>query len=1096
MTPAQDGTAKFADQAADTTHGELSSLAVGSLSETRDEIHVDQLTSAFGPSNNHAAVSNVTLWKLQLSRMIAQSSNSTCQELSLDFDSYHHLFIVIHLLSNSHLKIHPFDDHEVDLVGIVDMIFTFLSRRVLLALFQSRFPSIKAAWEKLLIGATCCKNNEAFRVLITAGMENDWLHETVRGHEHLYYAIRSNCADLVDSLLARGCRADSSCAPPYGSTLVQRTSAIMAALENSDLDHARLLIQNCHINRQFEFPPWRNTPTNFVIFIVNFDSNKLCHRHCLDYFLEQGADVDYTLDLHDSNVVQWFNTRYYWYLQNARKLMEGWSFSILDYVYYFHRPVFSKLAAFSKSSSFCSRAKALWYLEQGVHVLRECLQGDLAFARPWTEFVGGSGDSDDVPEENKGCLEALLAEQFLLGMYTPDRNVCYETVQDLLEAGADLKALSKMEELASDMLYATALMASGDGPEKEQGLHLLQMLLDHGFQVQADALSKAFDDDAFIVIPGQEDALSNALDHRGFQIQADGLSAAIEAHGLAILELLAGYCTDIKTYGTNTLALAISRDNFEATNLLLDRGVDPGSTFDRRSGVNILMGDTIFAVAALTSSLAMMKYVLQRGSSPRICKHDENPFEVLVKFLCFVETDQDLFAKVQYIVEECVMITDPPCPSAFLLELCLQDNSVPEDRRRAFQYLLNKGAKLRPGSPLAEWIASGGGHHLVREMLDAGADPDAFSFETLPGMDRVIPINFDRRTPLQAASEIGDYDLVCLLLKRGADVNRPALGEYRHTALQAICAWDPMRPEERTRKDKIIELLLAKGADVNASSFFGRTALIYAAQLGDLSTAFILLKHGAKINVISRDPYQWPREIQQTALDVAAQQGRLDMVGLLLNANARSASAYTDGKDYDGAIQHARAKGHFVIAELICEHSNTRKRWDVAHGQMVGTRAPPGQPHSLALRTHLGAVSSPHIEARYMPSQNIQDVPILDQASALCATLDEFMAEGSTSASKAKGKEATDLSGTPVIEEVEDESLPADTEWENPSEERRGGTADMALNTGRASPGPGEWLHQRRDQNWIEDEQQNVDAVVSSSLVTDVFMGFSEFSSP
>lgn len=1034
--------------------------------------------------------------------MIAQTSTSTCQELSLDFDSHHHLFIVIYLLSNSHLqiKLHSLDEYEVGLEEIVEMIFTFVSRRVLLALFQSRLPSIKAAWEKLLIGAGYSKNQEAFRVLITAGMENDWLDETTRGHEHLYNAVRSNCADLVEALLARGCRADSSCAPRYASLLVQCASAITEALRNSDLDCARLLIQNCDVNREFVFPIWGNTPTNFVVFIANFDGNQSCHRHCLDYFLEQGADVDYEFDFlrwEGVEGIEGFTTEHYWRLRNAAKLADGWSFSILDYVYYFHRPIFPKLAMFSKSSSLFHRAKALFCLEQGVNVLQEYLQENLTFARPWQQFAGGAGKSCDVPEERNDCLEALLAEQFLLGMYRPDRNICYETVQALLAVGVDLKTLSTRKGLAPDMLYATAcLIASGEGPHKDQGLHLLQLLLDHGFQIQTAALSNALQDSAFQFRDGQEDALSNALEHRGFQVQVCGLSATVKAHALACLELLAGYCTDITKYGANTLALAISLENSEVTKSLLDRGVDPNSTIDDRSDITaLMMGDTIFSVAALDSSLAMMKYLLQRGSSIRIYRDDENPFEFLVSLLEIRTIPPDLFAKVQYIIEEYVTITDPSCPSAFLLELCIGNSSIQPERRSVFEYLLNRGAKLRPGSPLAEWIAAGGGHQLVREMLDAGADPDAFSFEIPPGINRLRVEPLSRQTPLQAAAGIGDHALVCMLLECGADVNRPALGQYSYTALQAICRWDPARPEERTRKHKIIELLLAKGADVNGSNFRGRTALICAAELGDVSTGFTLLKHGAKINVISIDRYYSVGDGRQTALDIAAQRGRLDMVGLLLNADARSASAYTDGKDYDGAIQHARAEGHFVIAEMICEHMKNRKTWDVPHGQVVETRIPPRQPHSLALRTHLGAISSPKVERRVTPSENIQGVPVPDEANGLCSVLDDSMDEGSTSASKARGKEAIDLSGTRVIEEIEDESPLADTGREEPSGKRNGGAANLALDTGRASPGPGERLHQRREQVWVEDEQQKVDSLAQGSLVTDVFMGYSELSS-
>lgn len=462
------------------------------------------------------------------------------------------------------------------------------------------------------------------------------------------------------------------------------------------------------------------------------------------------------------------------------------------------------------------------------------------------------------------------------------------------------------------------------------------------------------------------------------------------------------------------------------------------------------------------------------------------------------EDDVDVFVKVMYIVEEYIPITEPSCLSSYLLEVCLYAGNTPHERWSIFEYLLKKGAKLRPGSPLAEWIGSGGRHQLVREMLDSGAEPNAYSFETAraSGLKR-----FQSQTPLQAAAAIGDYTLVCLLLERGADVNKPALGREGRTALQAICTWDPIRSEERIRKDKIIKLFLENGADVNAANSSGHTALIYAAQLGDLSTAFALLKHGAKLDAISTHVYGPDNEIRQTALDAAASQGRLDMVGFLLNANALSWTSCSDGGDYDGAIEWARKGGNFAISELICKYSADRKKWDVPHGQEADTRAPPEHtPESLSVRTKSGTASWPRAEMQATPSESLH-VTVLDQTTGLSYAFDEGMAESSTTSSTAinggiSGAKPTGVSSTRVVEEIEDVRPPADTGREQPSGEKSDETATQAFGSCNASSGPVGWLYQPGEQNWVEDEQQNVDPLqVSSSLGTDVFMGFSEYSS-
>lgn len=94
------------------------------------------------------------------------------------------------------------------------------------------------------------------------------------------------------------------------------------------------------------------------------------------------------------------------------------------------------------------------------------------------------------------------------------------------------------------------------------------------------------------------------------------------------------------------------------------------------------------------------------------------------------------------------------------------------------------------------------------------------------------------------------------------------------------------------------------------------------------------------------------------------------------------------------------------------------------------------------------------------------------------------------------GTEATDVSWARVIEEIEDEAPLSDTRDKNSSGGKSDGTATQAFDTRQASSRPRGLSHQAREQNWVEDEQQNVGPLqISSSLGTDVFMGFSECSS-
>ncbi len=91
-------------------------------------------------------------------------------------------------------------------------------------------------------------------------------------------------------------------------------------------------------------------------------------------------------------------------------------------------------------------------------------------------------------------------------------------------------------------------------------------------------------------------------------------------------------------------------------------------------------------------------------------------------------------------------------------------------------------------------------------------------------------------SPLMNACRWGDEPMVYFLLVNGATPDKPRSAKGR-TALIVACAYYSGKT--------ICGLLIDKGADVNAVTNAGETALMYAAQNAKVDVVMLLLKKGA-----------------------------------------------------------------------------------------------------------------------------------------------------------------------------------------------------------------------------------------------------------
>src|SRR5262249_8705731 len=99
-----------------------------------------------------------------------------------------------------------------------------------------------------------------------------------------------------------------------------------------------------------------------------------------------------------------------------------------------------------------------------------------------------------------------------------------------------------------------------------------------------------------------------------------------------------------------------------------------------------------------------------------------------------------------------------------------------------------------------------------------------------------------------------------------------------------------------------VKLMLARGADVNAKTAYGATALSFAADKGHLEVVKVLVKHKADVNV--RDTYYG-----FAPLDWAVMNGHVGVVRSLVEAGAR----------VDDVLAAAAAAGQFEMVQVMLE---------------------------------------------------------------------------------------------------------------------------------------------------------------------------------
>jgi cytohesin len=138
------------------------------------------------------------------------------------------------------------------------------------------------------------------------------------------------------------------------------------------------------------------------------------------------------------------------------------------------------------------------------------------------------------------------------------------------------------------------------------------------------------------------------------------------------------------------------------------------------------------------------------------------------------------------------------------------------------ELLLANGADVNAGSWPSLYVAVHNDNiALAEHLIDHGTNVNTkFGSDSQSG------------TVLQLAPYVSSIKMVELLIAKGADVNAGP--------------WTALHGAVEERRRDIVELLIRKGADVNAKSHENKTALWYAKEIGLTEIVELLRKHGAK----------------------------------------------------------------------------------------------------------------------------------------------------------------------------------------------------------------------------------------------------------
>ena len=161
-------------------------------------------------------------------------------------------------------------------------------------------------------------------------------------------------------------------------------------------------------------------------------------------------------------------------------------------------------------------------------------------------------------------------------------------------------------------------------------------------------------------------------------------------------------------------------------------------------------------------------------------------------------------------------------------------------------------------------------------------------------------------TSLIIAAAHGHMEVVKLLVNHQGDINYESPNDGATPLMYAAAGIDDGTGKNVTALPDIVKFLIQSGADVNRKHKGGGTALIEAAQAGNLTVFTYLLEAGSDPFIVDEDGL--------TALMAASGRGNLDIVKVLID---KGLDVNKIGESGGTAVVYAASDGHLEVVKVL-----------------------------------------------------------------------------------------------------------------------------------------------------------------------------------